>query len=36
MKGKDGNLWENQEYAKGKRWVLIRKDMRGGFIRGGT
>ena len=36
MKGQDGNLWENQEYAKGKRWVLIRKDMRGGFIRGGT
>ena len=32
MKGKDGNLWENIN----KKWVLIRKDMRGGFIRAGT
>jgi len=30
MKGADGNLWENQEYAKGKRWVMVRNDMNGG------
>ena len=30
MKGTDGNLWENQEYSKGKRWVMIRNDMMGG------
>ena len=34
MKGKDGNLWENQKYSKGKRWVKVRNDMVGGFIRG--
>tara|TARA_B100000686_G_scaffold345480_1_gene430151 strand:+ start:494 stop:934 length:441 start_codon:yes stop_codon:yes gene_type:complete len=27
MKGFDGNLWENQKYSKGKRWVKIRVDM---------
>ena len=27
MKGLDGNLWENQEYKKGRRWVKIRIDM---------
>ena len=27
MKGYDGNLWENQEYSKGRRWVRIRVDM---------
>ena len=27
MKGFDGNLWENQKYKKGKRWVKIRVDM---------
>ena len=27
MKGADGNLWENKEYKKGKRWVMVRKDM---------
>ena len=27
MKGLDGNLWENQEYSKGRRWVKIRIDM---------
>ena len=26
MKGFDGNLWENQKYTKGKRWVKIRVD----------
>ena len=30
MKGADGNLWENQEYKKGKRWVMVRNDMSGG------
>ena len=34
MKGKDGNLWENKKYSKGKRWVKVRNDMVGGFIRG--
>jgi hypothetical protein len=34
MKGKDGNLWENKKYSKGKRWVQVRSDMVGGFIRG--
>ena len=33
MKGKDGNLWENQPYSKGRRWVKIRDDMSGGFLR---
>tara|TARA_B100000575_G_C22754822_1_gene449919 strand:+ start:178 stop:408 length:231 start_codon:yes stop_codon:yes gene_type:complete len=23
MKGKDGNLWENKKYSKGKRWVRV-------------
>ena len=23
MKGKDGNLWENKKYSKGKRWVRL-------------
>lgn len=23
MKGFDGNLWKNQKYAKGKRWVKV-------------
>ena len=27
MKGLDGNLWENQKYSKGRRWVKIRVDM---------
>ena len=27
MKGLDGNLWENQEYSKGKRWIKVRVDM---------
>ena len=27
MKGLDGNLWENQKYSKGKRWVKVRVDM---------
>tara|TARA_Y100000817_G_scaffold311892_1_gene304793 strand:- start:3302 stop:3751 length:450 start_codon:yes stop_codon:yes gene_type:complete len=27
MKGHDGNLWENQKYSKGKRWVKVRVDM---------
>ena len=27
MKGLDGNLWENQEYKKGRRWVKVRIDM---------
>jgi len=27
MKGLDGNLWENQKYTKGKRWVKVRVDM---------
>ncbi len=30
MKGADGNLWENQKYEKGKRWVMVREDMTGG------
>ena len=36
IKGKDGNLWENKKYGHGvKKWSLVRKDMRGGFIRDG-
>jgi len=27
MKGRDGNLWENKVYSKGKRWVKVRSDM---------
>ena len=27
MKGSDGNLWENQKYSKGKKWVKVRVDM---------
>jgi hypothetical protein len=27
MKGLDGNLWENQKYTKGKRWIKVRVDM---------
>ena len=27
MKGLDGNLWENQEFKKSKRWVKVRNDM---------
>ena len=27
MKGLDGNLWENQKYSKGKRWIKVRIDM---------
>ena len=27
MKGLDGNLWENQKYKKGKRWIKIREDV---------
>ena len=27
MKGLDGNLWENQEYKKGRRWIKVRIDM---------
>ena len=23
LKGKDGNMWENKKYSKGKRWVRI-------------
>ena len=30
MKGTDGNLWENQPYKKGNRWVMVRNDMMGG------
>ena len=36
MKGKDGNLWENKKYSKGKRWVKVREEMVGGYIRSGT
>ena len=25
MKGADGNLWENKEYKKGKRWFMVEK-----------
>jgi len=32
MKGEDGNLWEN----KNNKWVMVRKDMKGGFLRSGT
>ena len=35
MKGKDGNLWENKKYSKGKRWVKVRDDMVGGYLRAG-
>tara|TARA_B100001094_G_C18139565_1_gene777057 strand:+ start:853 stop:1326 length:474 start_codon:yes stop_codon:yes gene_type:complete len=35
MKGKDGKLWENKKYSKGKRWVKV-KSQNGGFIRSGT
>ena len=31
--GKDGNLWENKKYSKGKRWVKVRDDMVGGYLR---
>jgi len=31
MKGKDGKLWENKKYLRGKRWVKVQT---GGFIRG--
>ena len=34
MKGKDGNLWETKKYKKGVRWVKVRHDMTGGFMRG--
>ena len=34
MKGKDGNLWETKKYKKGVRWVKVRHDMIGGFMRG--
>jgi len=27
MKGLDGNLWENQKYTKGKRWIKVRVDV---------
>ena len=30
-KGKDGKLWENKKYLRGKRWVKVQT---GGFIRG--
>ena len=23
MKGKDGNIWENMKYSKGKQWVRV-------------
>ena len=23
MKGKDGNLWQNEKYSKGKRWIKV-------------
>ena len=23
MRGKDGNLWENKKFSKGKRWVKV-------------
>jgi hypothetical protein len=36
IKGKDGNLWENKKLDNSvKKWSLVRKDMRGGFIRDG-
>jgi len=35
MRGKDGKLWENVKYSKGKRWKKV-KNQTGGFIRGGT
>lgn len=34
MRGKDGKLWENVKYSKGKRWKKVNQS--GGFIRGGT
>jgi hypothetical protein len=27
MKGLDGDLWKNEKYSKGKRWVKVRIDM---------
>ena len=36
MKGKDGKLWENKKYTKGKRWVRVKMNQSGGFLRGGT
>ena len=36
MKGVDGNLWENKKYSKGKRWVKVRDDMVGGYLRAET
>ena len=36
MKGKDGNLWENVKFRNSRRWVKVRKDMMGGFLRPGT
>jgi hypothetical protein len=35
IKGKDGKLWENKKYSKGKRWKKV-KSQNGGFIRSGT
>lgn len=36
MKGKDGDLWENVRFRNSRRWVKVRKDMMGGFLRPGT
>lgn len=36
MKGKDGNLWENVKFKNSRRWVKVREDMIGGFLRPGT
>lgn len=36
MRGKDGKLWENRKYTKGKRWIRIKSQQSGGFLRSGT
>ena len=36
MRGKDGKLWENKKYTKGKRWIRVKSQQSGGFLRSGT
>ena len=36
MRGKDGKLWENKKYTKGKRWIRVKSPQSGGFLRSGT
>tara|TARA_Y100000996_G_scaffold413276_1_gene401147 strand:- start:214 stop:810 length:597 start_codon:yes stop_codon:yes gene_type:complete len=36
MEGKDGNIWKVKKFSNSKRWIKLKSNMNGGYIRAGT